>query len=99
MGLSFSLNKKFRETTSSGRNDLSLRRLSVSPNKVPWKTTSLAGNGLSLGKRRLNDNLLAKSSEEKGIWNVANVWDKIAKDKFYPNQELFIYLKLLKPKC
>jgi hypothetical protein len=116
MGLCFSPNKKFQETTSSGRNDLSLKRLNVSPNKVPWKTislrtlnvspnkvpwkiTSLGGNGLSLGKRRLNDHLLAKSPKEKGTWNVSNVWDKIAKDKIYPNQEFFIYLKLLKPKC
>jgi hypothetical protein len=45
----------------------------------------LGGNGLSLGKRRLNDNLLAKSSKKKGTWNVFNVWDKIAKDKIYPN--------------
>jgi hypothetical protein len=40
MGLSFSPNKKFQETTSSDRNDLSLRRLNVSPKKVSWKTTS-----------------------------------------------------------
>jgi hypothetical protein len=78
---------------------ISLRRLNVSPKKVPWKTISLAGNGLSFGKRRLNDNLLAKFSKEKGTWNVSNVWDKISKDKIYPNQEFCIYLKLLKPKC
>jgi hypothetical protein len=111
MGLCFSPNKKFQETISSGRNDLSLRRLNVSPKKVPWKTislrtlnfspnkvpwkiTSLGGNGLSLGKRKLNDHLLAKSSKEKGTWNVSNAWDKITKDKIYPNQEFFTYLKL-----
>jgi hypothetical protein len=52
MGLCFSPDRKFQETTSYGRNDLSLRRLNVSPNKVPLKTTSLGGNGLTfLGEK------------------------------------------------
>jgi hypothetical protein len=50
MGLNSSPNKKFQETTSSSKNDLSLRRLNVSPKKVPWKTTSLRTLNVSPNK-------------------------------------------------